>query len=357
MTSVFVANGLAFGAWAGNIPRLREQAGLDEASLGITLLSVSLGAVAAIQLAGLFAARIGLVRGCWGGALLLAAAMPVPALAPSWPALLAAGVLLGFGMGWVDVCMNAHAAGMERRWGAAIMSSFHAGWSLGQLLGAGLAGVLATIGLGLTASLATAGLGIAALGLAGLALSDGNEAPERAGFAWPTRGLLALCAVLGGSFAVEGAVADWSGVYLKSSLGASDAGATTSLAVFAATMVACRLVGDRVVRWLGPLRVVTWGALLAAAGLMLAIAAPSVWVAAAAFALVGLGVANIVPVAFSAAAGQGTAAFAMVSTAGYGAVMAAPPLIGFVSHGFGLRTGLACLVAACIGMAVARRRV
>ena len=135
MTLVFVANGTAFGAWAGNIPRLRERAGLDEASLGIVLLCISLGAVAAMPVAGRHAARIGLVRACWIGALALGTVLPWPALAPGWLPLLGSALVLGFFMGWLDVCMNAHGSGMERRRGAPIMSSLHAGWSLGQLAG------------------------------------------------------------------------------------------------------------------------------------------------------------------------------------------------------------------------------
>lgn len=357
MTSVFVANGTAFGAWGGNIPRLRESAGLDEASLGVALLFVSLGAVGAMQVAGRYAARIGLVRSCWAGGLLIAVVLPWPALAHGWPALLASVTVMGFAMGWLDVCMNAHAAVMERRWGAPIMSSLHAGWSLGQLLGAALAGLLAWAGFGLLLSAVIAGLVVAACGMGALRMTDGGEAPERARFAWPSRAMLALCALIGASFAVEGAVADWSGLYLRVSLGASPGLATTSLAVLAGTMVVFRLLGDRLVRGLGPVRVVAWGGLLAAAGLLVAIAAPGVAVASVGFALVGIGVANIVPVVFSAAGRQGAAGVAMVSTAGYGAMMAAPPLIGFVSHGLGLRAGLALLVAASLSMVLLGRRV
>ena len=357
MTAVFVANGLSFGSWAGNIPRLREAAGLDEADLGIALLFISLGAVAAMQVAGRYAARIGLVRACWIGAIGLGAVLPWPALAHGGWRLLVTATVLGFAMGWLDVCMNAHAASMERRWGAAIMSSFHAGWSLGQLLGAAVAGLLAAAGLSLVPSLVVAGLLVAASGLAALRLTDGNEAPERVRFAWPTRAMLALCAVIGASFAIEGAVADWSAVYLRADLAASPATATTALAVFAGTMVIFRLVGDRIVRALGPVRVVLWGGLLAAVGLAVAILAPSVLLASAGFALVGLGLANTVPVIFSAAGRKGAAGVAMVSTAGYGAMMAAPPLIGFVSHEWGLRAGLALMAAACLAMAALGRRV
>ncbi len=356
MTAVFVANGTAFGAWAGSIPWLRDARRLDEASLGIVLLCISLGAVGAMQVAGRYAARMGLVRACWVGTLVLGAALPWPVLAQGWWALLGAAVLLGFAMGWLDVCMNAHAAGLERRWGTAIMSSFHAGWSLGQLVGSALVGVLAGAGVRLLPSLIVAGV-VAGCGLWALRLSPGGEAPERVRFAWPSLAMLALCAVIGASFAIEGAVADWSGVFLRAELGASTATATTALAVFAGTMVVFRLVGDRLVRMLGPVRVVVWGGVVAALGLVVAIAAPWVALASVGFGLVGFGVANIVPVVFSAAGRAGAAGVAMVSTAGYGAMMAAPPLIGFVSNEWGLRAGLAVMAAGCVGMAALGRRV
>ena len=161
MTAVFVGNGVAFGAWAASIPRVREASGLTDGALGLLLLCVSLGAVAAMQLAGRYAGRIGTARACSLAAPLLAVALPGPALAPSWPWLLASGLALGLGLGLLDVCMNAHAAWLERRRGRPIMSSFHAGWSLGQLVGAAGAGALAAAGLGVVPGLAIPGAAVA----------------------------------------------------------------------------------------------------------------------------------------------------------------------------------------------------
>ena len=356
MTTVFVANGMSFGAWAGSIPRLRDNAGLDEASLGVVLLCVSLGAVAAMPMAGRYAASLGLVRCCWIGALAIALVMPLPALAPGRTTLLCAAVAIGFAMGWLDVCMNAQAAAIERGWGAPLMSSMHAGWSLGQLLGAAAGGLLAAAGVGLAASVAVeAGL-VAALGLAGLAVREAGTAPEKVRFAFPNRAMLGLCLVVAASFSVEAAVADWSGVFLRVELGASEAAATTSIAVFAGTMVACRVVGDWIVRRAGPRRTVVLGGALAAAGLGLVVVAPGLAVASIGFALVGMGVANVVPVVFSAAGRGGAAGLAMAATAGYGAMMAAPPVIGLVSHEFGLRAGIVLIAVGAVVMAVLGRR-
>ncbi|MBV8616621.1 MAG: MFS transporter, partial [Acetobacteraceae bacterium] len=334
--SVFAASGIGFGAWAANIPRLREAAGLDDASLGVLLFCVSLGAVLAMRLVGRLAGRVGTARACGISAACLVVALPLPALAPDWPLLLASGLLLGLAHGGLDVSMNAHAAEVERAWGSAIMSSFHAGWSLGQLAGAAAAGLLARAGAGLSVTLALSAGAVACFGLAALVLEDGPPAPlERERAAWPRRAMLGICAIAALSFAIEGGTADWCGVYLRTVLGAPAALASTALAAFAAAMVVCRLCGDRVVRRLGPVRVVQAGAALTGVGLLGAILSPGPAAASASFALVGLGVANTVPVLFSAAGRKGAAGVATMATAGYGAIMAAPPLIGFVANAAG----------------------
>ena len=185
MFAVFVGNGIGFGAWAGNIPRVKEAAGLGDASLGLVLLGLSIGAVAAMPIAGRYGARLGTGRACWMAGLLVGVALVLPGVAVSvkvggWVALLGSAGLLGASLGIMDVCMNTHAAWVERRWGAAIMSSFHAGWSVGQLLGAGLAGALAWAGFGLVPALAWSGVAVAAGGMWGLALPGGAEVARSA---------------------------------------------------------------------------------------------------------------------------------------------------------------------------------
>ena len=358
MTAVFVGNGVAFGAWAASIPRVREASGLTDGALGVLLLCVSLGAVAAMQLAGRYAGRIGTARACSLAAPLLAVALPGPALAPSWPWLLASGLALGLGLGLLDVCMNAHAAWLERRRGMPIMSSFHAGWSLGQLAGAAGAGALAAAGLGVVPGLAIPGAAVALCGLAALALPEAPyDPPARTRWTWPSPAIAVLAGLVSLSFAIEGGVSDWSRVYFSTGLGASAGAASSSIAVYAAAMVVMRLVGDALVRRLGPVRVVAGGGAVAGVGLAVVLLAPGVWLAAAGLALVGVGVANIVPVLFSAAGARGAAGVSLVATAGYGTSMAVPPLIGFVSDGAGLRTGLCLLLAAAVGLAVLGRRM
>ena len=355
MTAVFAANGLAFGTWAGNIPRLREAAGLSDARLGVLLLFVSGGAVLAMPLAGGYSDRIGTAKSCAVSGVCLAAALALPALAiPFGPvALAASAVLLGLSMGVLDVSMNAHAAAFEAAWGRPIMSSMHAGWSGGELAGAAVAGVLAGSGLPLAAAAALPAGAVLLLAAGALrvpvpAVVKVADAPR---FALPNRAMLGLCALAGLSFSIEGAVADWSGVYLRTDLAAPPALASSSLATFAFVMVLCRLVGDVAVHRFGRIAVVRGGGVLAAAGLAGAVLSTNIVAASASFALVGVGVANVVPVLFSAAGARGAAGVAMVATVGYGAVMGAPPLMGFVAAALGLRAALA--MAACAGLCVA----
>ncbi len=374
MFAVFVGNGTAFGSWAANIPRLREAAGLGDASLGVVLLCVSVGAVLTMPLVGRYGGVLGTGRGCWMAALLLGLALPLPSVVSGWGALLAAAGLVGAGLGMMDVCMNAHAADVERRWGAAIMSSFHAGWSLGQLLGAGLAGLLVVLGLGLPASMGMAAVVVAGCGLAGVALPRGQAADHGAAdhgaadhgaanpaetprFLRPSGAVLVLCAMIALSFALEGGTADWAGVYLTTVLGSAAGLSSLGLALFAGAMVVFRLGGDALVRRLGPVRVVGWGGAATAVGLAVALASPSVVLASAGFGLVGAGLANIVPVVFTLAGRRGAAGVAMVATAGYGAVMATPPLIGFVSQQAGLRTALLLLLLASAAVVLLARRL
>ncbi len=358
MSSVFAASGIGLGAWAGNIPRLREAARLSDASLGIVLFCVSLGSVLAMQLAGRHAGRFGTARTCWISAVALMVALPLPTLAPDWKLLLASGLLLGVALGSLDVAMNAHAAEVERVWGSAIMSSFHAGWSLGELAGAASAALLARAGASLFMALAIPGIAVGCLGLAALRLKEGSSLSlERPRLAWPRRAMLGICIIAALSFSIEGGTADWCGVYLRTVLGASTALASSSLAAFAAMMVVCRLCGDLVVRRLGPVRVIQLGAVLTGIGLLGVILSSDAAAASASFAVVGVGVANTIPVLFSAAGRNGAAGVAMMATAGYGALMGTPPLIGFVSNAVGLRGALLMLVAGAGAIALLARSI
>ncbi len=347
MMAVFLGNGIAFGALAGNVARLREAAHLSDGQLGVTLLAVSLGAVAAMPATGRVAARTGPGVLCLAGGLALIAALPLPALviasgAP-WLALLAAMVLLGVSLGTMDVAMNARGSEVERGWGKPIMSSFHAVWSAGGLTGSAMAGVFAGSGWSLLAALATSGCASGLCALAALRLVSGKGLPAARGprFALPDRAMASLCAIAAVCFTMEGAIADWLSVYLRQALSAPEATAGAGYSAFALAMACGRLAGDGVVRRFGPVATQRAGGVLAAIGTAGGLLMPTPILAAAAFALVGLGVANIVPVMFSAAGRrEGPSGIAMAATAGYFGLMAGPPVIGFLAQETSVRAAL-----------------
>ena len=350
---MFLANGSGIGVWAASIPGVKAGLGLTATALGSALLMLAVGAMSAMPFAGWLGARRGrLVVPC---TLLFAAALLLPALARTYWALLPALFAVGATSGALDVLMNAHAARVEQARGRAIMSSFHAAWSLGGLVGAGATAAL--LYLGQPEALPFGAVWVAVLaGVAWLlGLDDRAVAGGPGGFAWPSRavaGLGGLCLL---AFMTEGAVADWSGVFLRTVTGASPAMATAGFAGFSAAMVLGRLTGDALVRRFGPAGVLRAGALLAVAGFAVAMAFPLV--AAAGFALVGLGVANMAPLLVSAAGRSGPAAstgVAAVATMGYAGLLLGPPLVGAAADQVGLRAAVGLLVLTAAALAVAR---
>lgn len=358
-TAVFLAHGFGTGAWAVTIPRLQERLGLSHAALGTALFAFACGAIVAMLLVGRLARRMGSGRGtAWLG-LVFVLLLPVPALVPGFGMLCAALFALGAANAAMDVSMNGHASAVEAHGGRPIMSSFHAAWSLGGLLGSSLGAALQGMGLGAAAGLALPDLAIAAVLLVaalGALGPVGRGAPAPGGgLALPSAALLQLAGLACGCMLVEGAVADWSAVYLRSVLAGRAGEAGLGYAAFALAMAACRLVGDRSVGRFGSGRVVTAGGLFAAIGFSLVLGLPSVATACLGFGLVGVGLANIVPVIFSAA-GRSTpvpaVGVAMAATAGYAGFLVGPPLIGLSADRVGLRCALGALVLASLAVAL-----
>jgi Major Facilitator Superfamily len=315
--------------------------------------------VVALPTAGWLIGRLGSRLLSSAAAVALCVTMPLPVLSPSFPALVVGLAVLGACNGLLDVSMNAQAAVVEQRGGRPIMSSFHALFSLGGMAGALLASGAMAIGLGDRAHVGVAALvALAAIGLALPGLVPAGPVP--AGTAWalapPSRALLTLggLALLG--LLAEGAMADWSAVYLHDTLGASPAVAAVGFAAFSLAMAAGRIAGDGLVSRLGARRVLRLSAAVAAVGLTGALLVGQPAAGVAGCALVGLGIANIIPVLFSAAArapglapGRGLAA---VATTGYLGFLAGPPLIGAVAEVAGLALGLGVVSAACAFVAV-----
>jgi MFS family permease len=359
VAAVFFLNGLLFGGWAARIPAIRDRLDLSHGELGIALAFLPLGAIAAMPVAGALAARVG-SRGATRLAFtLMCAATAVVALAPSLAALALLALALGVGMGSLDVSMNLHGVTVERRYERPILAGFHAAFSVGGLTGALLGAIAARAALDARAHLALAAAGTAAIGLTWSrrflpAAADAAERSEPV-FARPPRRLWALGALAFACLLIEGASADWSGVYLKDELGTGPGLAALGFTAFSVTMTAGRLVGDRLLVAFGARRIVRAGGVVAAGGFGLALLAATPAAALAGFACLGAGMASIVPIVFRAA-GQvpgisGGLALAAVSSVGYFGFVIGPPVIGGVAELTGLPAALGALVLLALAVA------
>ncbi len=276
VTAIFFANGLVIGAWAVAIPEIKALFGLSDARLSMVLLAAGMGGLAAMPVAGVAPSKIGgtgralQISGPLT-ALLLAALPQTHLLAPGIGLLAICAFLFGFANVLMDVPMNAHASVIETRWGRAIMSSFHAAWSAGGLIGSAFGGFLIARGAGPSLQLGIeAGIALVIVVAASVTIGVGDtQAPSRI-FALPERKLLALALIAFLAVLVEGAITDWSALYLKSEVGATGGAAAIGFSAYALMMVTARLLGDSVVRAIGRTRTILFGAALMFAGVALA---------------------------------------------------------------------------------------
>ena len=353
----FFIAGFGIAAWAPLVPYAKARAGLDEGTLGLLLLSLGVGSILAMPLAGILAARFGCRRVATGGTLLICAALPLLATVSSIPALIAALFMFGAGLGTVDSTVNLQAVIVERASGKNMMSGFHGLFSLGGIVGA--AGVSALLGLGISPLGAT--LVVIVLLLIALAkavphlLPYGSESSGPA-FAVPHGIVLFIGGMCFIVFLAEGAALDWSAVFLAQERGIDTAYAGLGYAAFALTMTVGRLTGDKIVRRLGATRVIVFGGLTAAAGLLLATFAPGWEAALVGYALLGAGCSNIVPVLYTAVGKQTvmpeSVAVPAITTLGYAGILAGPAVIGFIAHGSSLSFAFALMAVLLVAVAV-----
>jgi len=362
VSAVFFLTGAGTANWAVRIPAVQERLGLSEGRLGIALLGVSAGALVAMPVAGRLVARRGSRPVTWAAAVAFAAALALPPLAPGLVALVLSLVVLGMANGMLDVAMNAQAAAVQARYRQPIMARIHALYSFGGLAGAAVGGRIAAHGVGPAPHLAGVGLaiGVGACAVAlGMLPASADAAPHQSAVARPTRALVALGVVAFCVLFGEGAMANWSAVYLRDVAGAGPGLAAAGFAAFSLTMAAGRAVGDALTTRLGPTRLVRGGAAVAATGVACALALPQPWAVVAGFGAVGAGLSAIFPTVLAATARiPGVvpgAAIAVVSMCGYAGLLAGPPLIGAVANGLTLRGGLGTVVVTSLVVVVLAR--
>ncbi|MDX2590888.1 MULTISPECIES: MFS transporter [Streptomyces] len=372
ITAFFALDGFVFAGWVVRIPDIKHQTHASVGSLGLALLGVSAGAVVTMTLTGRLCRRFGSHLVTVVCAVLLSLGVALPPLTHS--ALTLGAVLLAFGAayGGINVAFNSAAVDLVAALGRPVMPSFHAAFSLGGMIGAGLGGLVAgalsptrhLLGLTLTGLLVTLVAGRALLRHEPPPPADRTR-PEPAGGRRPgsrvrglvlVLGLIALCTAYG-----EGAMADWGALHLKQDLAASSATAAAGYACFALAMTVGRLSGTRLLERLGRTRTVIAGGTTAATGMLLASLAPALWAALLGFAVTGLGLANLFPIAVErAGALAGPSGVAVASTLGYGGMLLGPPAIGFMADWSSLPTALLSVAvlaatAAAVGGLMTRR--
>ncbi|WGV16397.1 MFS transporter [Fuscovulum ytuae] len=363
VAAMFLANGFIMGAWAPQIPLLLPRHGISEGTLGLLILVLGLGAVGAMLFAGRLIARFGVRNVLRVFSLSMIPALPAVVLAPDLATLALTMAVLGALIGCMDVAMNANAVEVERHLGRAIMSSSHGFWSLGGFFGGSLGGwIIAHWGAAGQSLWASAVAGVIVLLAMPFLMADGarpapvpGEAPARTALLPRDAALWMLGVMALFSMVPEGSVLDWAALYLQQELGSDVATSGLAFALFSGAMAVMRFAGDGVRNRFGAVATLRWSGMVAAAGLMGAAMAPTDALAIGCFAFAGLGVANMVPILFSAAGnhpglapGAGIAAVTMM---GYSGILVAPSTIGFVAEHVGFRVTYAALALCLVAVA------
>ncbi|MGW3108151.1 MFS transporter [Streptomyces sp. NPDC001100] len=352
LTAFFALDGFIFAGWVVRIPAIKHQTGASAGTLGLALLGVSAGAVVTMMLTGRLCHRYGNHQVTVACAVLLSLSVSLPPLTHS--ALTLGLVLLVFGAayGGINVAFNSAAVELVRAMRRPIMPSFHAAFSLGGMVGAGLGGLAAgsltptqhLFGLTVLGLVVTALIGRPLLRLQPPAPHEDPPQEEAAPRRLTTRtrglvvtfGLIALCTAFG-----EGALADWSALHLQQDLDATAGAAAIGYSCFALAMTAGRLSGTRLLERLGRTRTLVAGGTTAAVGMLLGALAPTLWAAVLGFVITGLGLANLFPVAVERAGTlAGPDGVAIASTLGYGGMLLGPPAIGFMADWYSLPAAL-----------------
>lgn len=345
---LFLMNGFVTGSWAPKIPEFKDRLGISESVLGLLILMFGIGSLVLMPIAGGFIARVGSQKVVKVTAILLSPLLLLLTLLPNvWAAAVGMFLLGGF-VGAMDVAMNANAVEVEKSMRRAIMSSCHAYWSLGGLIGAGIGGFLmARFGV-LPHVLVVTVLSLTVIAIAWpMILADKpHPAATKEKLRLPMTPLPWLIGIMAlFSMVPEGTVLDWGALYLRNELGASVELSGFGFAAFSATMATMRFAGDHVRDRFGAKRTLRICTVTALVGMVLAGLAPNAYLAILGFAIAGIGISNMVPIAFSAAGNmpglQPGIGLSVATFMGYSGMLFAPSLIGFVAE----HTGFAIIFA------------
>ncbi|MFD2648368.1 MFS transporter [Devosia albogilva] len=350
----FFLQPVAFGSWLPRIPEVQAGLQLGPAALAVALLGLPCGTLATLPFAGGIVARIGARAAILWGFMFYSAVVALPALALDPLLLFLALVLAGSAISFVELGLNVMADQVERAGGRLVMNTAHGCWSLGIMAGSLIGSMFAAVGLApWIAILLVAGLVLPVALVAGRVLPV-LDAPAEAqgegkrGWSPPGWALIGICCFVFGITMTEGAMADWSAIFLRDALAAESGMVGLGYSVFAMMVAAGRFGGDAMKRRLGAVGTARLCGALAVTGAVLLYLAPSIPLALAGFAVIGIGVSVGFPLAVTAAASVGerpaSANLAVLSFVALTGFLIGPPLIGFVAELGGIRLGIACLV-------------
>lgn len=346
----FFVAGFGIACWAPLVPFAKQRLGVDDATLGLLLLSLGVGSVASMLAAGLLSARYGSKPVVIVSGLALSVLLPPLVIATTPVTLALALFAFGAALGSLDVAVNIQAIEVERLSARPLMSGFHAQFSIGGFAGSGVMTALLAFEIApLPGTLACCAIALAAMIIAIPRLIAGKPAESGPLLVLPHGAVLLLAALAAIMFLVEGAMLDWSALLLTASGRLPAAQAGLGYIMFSIAMTIGHLAGDVVVARIGDRATLLWGSVMAITGFVVLLAVPSVVSAMTGFALVGLGASNLVPVLFRRAGAQTVMpvglAVAAVTTAGYSGVLLGPAGIGFVAAATSLSTAFWLLAA------------
>lgn len=351
--AVFFLQPIAFGAWLPRIPDMQEKLGLGPADLAFALLGMPIGTLLTLPLAGRFVAHIGSRAAILWLFPIFLGIVALPTLASSIGGLFFALAVVGVVLSTLELGLNVEADKIEKAGTSLIMNTCHGFWSLGimagSLIGSGLA-ALAVAPHWAVATTALAVLPLAVLSSVALPAYDTSAAAALPPAKWklPGKALIGICLFVFGITMTEGAIADWSAVFLRDVFGAEPATAGIGYSVFAGMVAAGRFVGDWLKARLGAVATARLCGCFSLIGMALIVLAPISWLAFAGFAAAGFGVSVGFPLAVTAAAGltdrPTAASVAILSFIALFGFLIGPPMIGLVAEHLGLRYGLATLL-------------
>ncbi|WP_426132620.1 MFS transporter [Pseudomonas sp. PWP3-1b2] len=358
----FLMSGLCMGAWAPLVPYARSRVGVEDGALGLLLLCLGLGSLVMMPLAGILNARKGCRFTMHVGIALVLLTLPVLCSTQSFVGLMLALTVFGAGCGAVDVTMNVQGVMVERATRRSLMSGFHGLFSLGTIVSAG--GITALLWSGATPLVAS---GAVMAALVAFVLTYGRQMLGRSGeegspiFVRPTGKVLVLGVLCLFAFLAEGAILDWSAVFLTEVRGVEHSIAGLGYAAFAVMMALGRLSGDRILQKLGARTVLIGGGLIVMCGFVVVVLAPNWRVNLVGFAVIGIGLANIAPVYLSLAGAQrtmpGELAIAAATSLGYLGILMGPAVIGLFAHATNLSWALLAVASLMIAIMLSATRL